>query len=143
MLRQRSDFTKSGFTCAWMVAFPDMHSTRHEVIKRWASAWQQIEKRDWNDRGFFITITFDVFKVDLSDEKAGTDANSASLLDRNSFDIYEFANTEFAQLASIAGVFYTAKWKARVGSDHAVDEDAASFKFFDKALLFGRNVGPR
>ena len=64
------------------------------------------------------------------------------LLDPDSLNIYEFANTKFAEFASIAGMLYPAKGKSWVRSHHAIDENRTGFEFFNEALLFIRIISP-
>jgi hypothetical protein len=65
-----------------------------------------------------------------------------ALFNPHGLDIDEFANPKFAEFTAVTGVFDTAKGKARIGRDHAVNEDAAGFEFIDEAILFVRVVSP-
>ena len=39
-------------------------------------------------------------------------------------------------------MLHSAERQTRIGGDHAVDEDAAGFDFFDKSIAFALIVGP-
>src|SRR5438876_251736 len=59
------------------------------------------------------------------------------LRDPDRLDVGELADSLRAKFATEAGTFHAAKWKSRIGSDHAVDENDPGIELGGEKFLFG------
>src|SRR2546423_8944469 len=67
---------------------------------------------------------------------------SGSCRDRHRLNIYELANSLGPELAAEAGALCAPERKARIGRDHAVDENHPGFQFAGEKIFLRRVVGP-
>lgn len=67
---------------------------------------------------------------------AGNQRGIQNSFDPDGLDVNKLTDTELSEFTAVAGVFDSAKRKARIGRDHAVNEDATRCDLLDKTLLF-------
>src|SRR5262247_840644 len=63
-------------------------------------------------------------------------------LDPHGLDVDEFADAFARKLAPVARSFHSAEWQSRVGRDHGVDEDQASFDLVYQTVALLSVISP-